>query len=205
MIINCIKKWPVYVGVILLTFHFSLFTSCSEETEDEGEFDNWQERNEAVVSQWAANTSYRKILTYTKNANAPGLQNTDYIYVEELETSNSMEAPLYTDTVRIAYRGHYIPTVSYPEGYVFDQTYVDDFSWSTAKQVDYVTSSFVDGFTTALMNMHKGDRWRVRIPYSLGYGKSGNSSITGYSNLVFEISLYDIWHPGEKRPAFKSR
>jgi FKBP-type peptidyl-prolyl cis-trans isomerase FklB len=39
----------------------------------------------------------------------------------------------------------------------------------------------------------------------LGYGASGSSSITGYTNLVFEVALYDFWHPGETRPAFKSR
>ena len=195
-----------YILLTVILFPLAgMVSSCSEETETEGEFDNWQEKNEAVLTQWAANSSYKKILTYSKNASLQGLTNEDYIYVEVLEQGSGTVCPLYTDTVRIAYRGHYIPTASYPEGSVFDQTYEDDFQWNTAKEVDYVTSSFVDGFTTALMNMHAGDRWRVRIPYTLGYGESGSSSITGYSNLVFEIALYDFWHPGDTRPAFKSR
>jgi FKBP-type peptidyl-prolyl cis-trans isomerase FklB len=57
--------------------------------------------------------------------------------------------------------------------------------------------------------MHVGDRWRVRIPYTLAYGESANTSgsvtIPAYSNLVFEIALYDFWHPGETRPIFKSK
>ena len=180
-----------------------IVSSCSEETEEEGEFDNWQQKNEAIISQWASNSSYKKILTYTKDATLSGTTNTDYIYVEVLETGSGTESPLYTDTCRVAYRGHFIPTTSYPEGYVFDQSYIGDFDWDTAGASS--GASWVDGFSTALQNMHVGDRWRVRIPYTLGYGKSAYNSIPGYSNLVFEIALYDFWHPGETRPAFKSR
>lgn len=199
-----LKKY-ILLAVILFPL-VGMVSSCSDETEAEGEFDNWQEKNEAVITQWATNSSYKKILTYTKNPDATGLKNTDYIYVEVLESGSGAETPLYTDTCRVAYRGHYIPTASYPEGMVFDQTYLSDFDWTTAGVVSSLTAGgYVDGFSTALMNMHVGDHWRVHIPYTLGYGTSGNSSISGYSNLVFEMALYDFWHPGETRPAFKSR
>ena len=199
-----LKKY-ILLAVILFPF-VGMVSSCSDETEAEGEFDNWQEKNEAVITQWATNSSYKKILTYTKNPDATGLKNTDYIYVEVLESGSGADTPLYTDTCRVAYRGHYIPTASYPEGMVFDQTYLSDFDWTTAGVVSSLTAGgYVDGFSTALMNMHVGDHWRVHIPYTLGYGTSGNSSISGYSNLVFEMALYDFWHPGETRPAFKSR
>ena len=199
-----LKKY-ILLAVILFPL-VGMVSSCSDETEAEGEFDNWQEKNEAVITQWATNSSYKKILTYTKNPDATGLKNTDYIYVEVLESGSGAETPLYTDNCRVAYRGHYIPTASYPEGMVFDQTYLSDFDWTTAGVVSSLTAGgYVDGFSTALMNMHVGDHWRVHIPYTLGYGTSGNSSISGYSNLVFEMALYDFWHPGETRPAFKSR
>ena len=201
---NNLKKY-ILLAVILFPL-VGMVSSCSDETEAEGEFDNWQEKNEAVITQWATNSSYKKILTYTKNPDATGLKNTDYIYVEVLESGSGADTPLYTDTCRVAYRGHYIPTASYPEGMVFDQTYLSDFDWTTAGVVSSLTAGgYVDGFSTALMNMHVGDHWRVHIPYTLGYGTSGNSSISGYSNLVFEMALYDFWHPGETRPAFKSR
>lgn len=180
-----------------------IVSSCSKETTEEDEFDNWQEKNEAAISQWAANSSYKKILTYTKDVSISGTSNTDYIYVEVLETGSGTENPLYTDTCRVAYRGHFIPTTSYPEGYVFDQSYMGDFNWNTAGVVS--GASWVDGFSTALQNMHVGDHWRVRIPYTLGYGESGNGTISGYTNLVFEVALFDFWHPGETRPVFKSR
>ena len=192
----------ILLAVVLFPF-MGIVSSCSEDSETEDEFGNWQQKNEAAIEQWAANSSYKKILTFSKDATIQGLRNSDYIYVEVLESGDGTESPLYTDTVRVAYRGHYIPTTSYPEGMVFDQTYLGDFDWKTAGTSN--GQSWVEGFSTALQHMHKGDRWRVRIPYPLGYGESTYNSIPGYSNLVFEIALYDFWHPGETRPIFKSR
>ena len=191
-----------FFGILLCSSVFII--SCSEETEAEGEWDNWQARNDAVIDQWAANSSYRKIKTYTKDLSTTG-KNCDYIYVEVLESGSGMESPLYTDTVRVAYRGRLIPTKSYTEGYVFDQTFVGDFNWTTAGVSNFVTNAMIDGFSTALMNMHIGDYWRVYIPYQLGYGTTSTNAVQGYSNLVFEIAMYDTWHPGETRPPFKAR
>lgn len=203
--------WMICLSFIICPLSFSV-CACSEETTEEDEFDNWQEKNETVLSQWAADTSYRKILTFSKDESTTvTYKNTDYIYVEVLESGSGTETPLYTDTVRVAYRGHYIPTTSYPEGLVFDQSFLGDFDWTTAGTAKFLTGGVVDGFATALMHMHVGDRWRVHIPYMLGYGKSdykassSSSTIPGYSNLVFEIAMFDMWHPGEYRGEFKSR
>jgi len=198
----------IFLAVILFPF-MGIVSSCSEDSKEEDEFDKWQEKNEAVLTQWAATPSYKKILTFSKDeSTTSSFKNTDFIYVEVLETGEGDESPLYTDTVRVAYRGHYIPTASYPEGLVFDQTYLDDFNWKTAGIAKFMTGALVDGFATALMHMHVGDRWRVRIPYMLGYGKndykaSSSTTIPGYTNLVFEIAMYDMWHPGEYRSIFK--
>ena len=198
----------IFLAVILFPF-MGIVSSCSEDSKEEDEFDKWQEKNEEILNQWVANPGYKKILTFSKNeSTTASFKNTDYIYVEVLETGDGAESPFYTDTVRVAYRGHYIPTASYPEGLVFDQTYLDDFDWKTAGTAKFQTGSLVDGFSTALMHMHVGDRWRVRIPYMLGYGKndykaSSSSTIPGYTNLVFEIAMYDMWHPGEYRSIFK--
>ena len=189
----------VMLCAALITYHLSLITSCSEESEQEGEYDNWQQRNEDVIDQWAASSGYMKILTFSKNFEAYS-DNDDFIYVQVLETGSGTDSPVYNDTARVAYRGHLIPTTTYSEGYVFDQTYLGDFSWNTAGMTDFaITSSLRDGFSTALMNMHKGDRWRVCMPYTLGYGTSVSGSIPAYSNLIFDIALKDFWHPGEKR------
>ena len=157
------------IGLSFIICHLSFgVCACSEENDEEGEFDNWKERNDGKTDQWATRTNggwYRKILTYTKNEQQSGLEIWDYIYVELLEKGSGTESPMFTDEVRVAYRGRYIPTKSYTDGYVFDQTYLGDFDWKTAKFVDFAPADVVTGFGTALMNMHVGDRWRVHIPY----------------------------------------
>lgn len=195
----------ILLAVVLFPL-MGIVSSCSEDSETEGDFDNWEKKNEAVLNQWAANSSYRRILSYTLNASTTGnYKNLDYIYVEVLETGSGTVSPLYTDSVLVAYRGRYIPTQTYPDGLVFDQSYLDDFNWQTAGFYRSNVSDFIEGFTTALMNMHPGDRWRVHIPYDLAYGSGGSTSILGYSNLTFDMALLDFWHPGEYHPTFKSR
>ena len=195
-------KWflPFYLFTFLLLF------SCSEESTEEDEYANWEERNDAMTNQWASNSSLRKIKCYTKDQTTTGA-NSDYVYVEVLEEGSGTESPLFTDSVWMAFRGRLIPTTSYPDGLVFDQTYTNDFSWRTADMTKGSAGSFIEGFTTALMNMHRGDHWRVHVPYQLGYGTSTSSSsvIPAYSDLTFDIALLDFWHPGESRPEFKAR
>ena len=149
----------------------------------------------------------RKIRVFTQDDTTTG-KSSDYIYVQVLESGDGTESPLYTDTVRVAYRGRLIPTTNYTDGFVFDETYLGDFSWHTAGMSTMAISgstSLVSGFATALMNMHKGDRWLVCIPYQLGYNAASQGSVTAYSDLIFDIALLDYWHPGDTRPAFRAR
>ena len=196
----------ILLSVILFPL-VGMVSSCSEDDSTIDEFANWQERNEAVTEQWAA-SGMKKIRVFTQDDTSTG-RNCDYIYVEVLEVGDGTESPLYTDTVRMAYRGRLIPTTNYADGYVFDETYLGDFSWHTAGMATMAiggsSSALVSGFATAVMNMHKGDRWRVHIPYQLGYNTSSSGSVTAYSNLTFDIALLDHWHPGDYRPAFKAR
>lgn len=182
-------------------------SSCSEDSNEVDEFENWEERNNAAITQWSNNSALRKIKSYTKDQMTGGTSS-DYIYVEVLESGSETEteSPLFSDNVWVAYRGRYIPTVSYPEGYIFDQSYEGEFDWRTADMIEFSVSGVVTGFSTALMQMHRGDRWRVYIPYHLGYGTSSSTSIRGYSNLIFDIALLDFWHPDEDHPiSFKAR
>ena len=179
--------------------------SCEEDDDDDEssyEFDNWQQRNDEMTEKWAADASLTKIKNYALNENATA-GNSDYIYVKVLESGTSESiTPFLTDTVRIAYRGRLIPSKTYPEGMVYDQSYINDFSWRKS----YATSGsgWIQGVQTALLRMHIGDRWLIHIPYQLGYGSSNSSStIPAYSNLIFDVALYDVWHPGETRPPFK--
>ena len=205
------------IGLSFIICHLSFSVCACSESEDEAtdEYANWQVRNEAYFatledSLSRGGSAWQKFKSYSKDQQAAGV-NTDYIYVKVLERGSKTDSPLYTDTVRVSYRGRQIPSVSYPEGKVFDQTYYGTFNWQTAAVSKGVVSSYVDGFTTALLHMHPGDRWRVYIPYQLGYGEnprstsSSSESIPAYSTLIFDLALVEYWQPGEKRPVWSSR
>ena len=182
--------------------------SCEEDDDDDedtsAEYENWQQRNDEMLELWAADPELKKYKNYALNESATA-GNSDCIYVKVLESGTGESiTPFLTDTVRIAYRGRLIPSKTYPEGFVFDQSYLNEFSWATASPSQ--GASWITGFQTALLQMHVGDRWLIHIPYQLAYGSSDNSStIPAYSNLIFDVALYDFWHPGEKRPTFKIR
>ena len=200
------RKWQGVSYILLLSLLLLSYTSCSEDDSTTDEFANWQERNDATIDQWAA-SGMRKIRVFTQDDTTTG-KSSDYIYVQVLESGDGTESPLYTDTVRVAYRGRLIPTTNYTDGFVFDETYLGDFSWHTAGMSTMAISgstSLVSGFATALMNMHKGDRWLVCIPYQLGYNAASQGSVTAYSDLIFDIALLDYWHPGDTRPTFRAR
>ena len=196
------------IGLSFFFFFLSFsLCACSEDDATTDEFANWRERNDATTDQWAA-SGMKRIRTFTQDDTSTG-KSSDYIYVEVLEAGDGTESPLYTDTVRVAYRGRLIPTTNYANGFVFDETYVGDFSWHTAgvatMAISGTKSSLVNGFATALMNMHKGDRWLVHIPYQLGYNATSSGSVTAYSNLTFDIALLDYWGAGDPHPAFRAR
>ena len=191
-----------YILLSLILFPLAgIISSCSEEDNTEEEYANWQERNEGTTDNWAAlanNGTYDKYLTYSKNESRSGLKNSDYIYVEVVERGTGTESPIYTDNVRLAYRGRLIPSKSYSEGYVFDQSFLGDFDWKTAGMVVLSPNAVVEGFATALMNMHEGDRWIVHVPYQLGYGETAKTGVPAYSDLTFEIAVKSFWHLGEE-------
>jgi FKBP-type peptidyl-prolyl cis-trans isomerase FklB len=65
-----------------------MVSSCSEETEPESEFADWQAKNEAYINKLASDPGIKKILTYTKDSSQEGLSNSDYIYVDVLESGS---------------------------------------------------------------------------------------------------------------------
>ena len=59
------------LSVILFPF-VGMVSSCSEDDSATDEFSNWQERNQAVTDQWAANSSLRKIRVFTQDDTTTG-------------------------------------------------------------------------------------------------------------------------------------
>ena len=181
---------------ILLTFTLSVLlglTSCEENTEV-GEFDNWQQRNTQFVDSIAAVARANtygdwKIFLVEGLDTAKQWSNDYYVYCHVLEEGNGTEHPLFTDTVVVNYSGRLMPSATYPDGFKFDSSYTGELNPSFNVPVGMPLSGTVPGFYTAIQHMVDGDIWKVYIPYVLGYGAAGSSSIPGYSTLVFDINL----------------
>lgn len=203
----------------ILFFVLALFVSCSETDDEANEFTDWQARNETYFQGLyttaqqkisSGDTSW-KIFAKWSLESAAVTKADDHIVVQVLQEGSGSGCPLYTDSVKIHYRGRLMPSASYSQGYVFDETYSGTFNAATAHPVImgvgntrrlsstgvYTTTPNIDGFTTALMNMHIGDQWRVYVPYALGYGSSStNASIPAYSTLVFDLQLVAYYRAG---------
>lgn len=89
--------------------------------------------------------------------------------------------PDLNDTVKIHYVG------KLPNGKVFD---------SSREREEALTSTLigkVTGWTEGVQQMKEGARWKLYVPYDLGYGEQGKGDIIKpYSVLVFDIELLDV-------------
>ncbi|WP_315352507.1 FKBP-type peptidyl-prolyl cis-trans isomerase [Phocaeicola abscessus] len=193
------KSLFLFIGCLSL---FAMpFVSCGETDTEADLYADWENRNQhyidsiAVVArantgtepgQWKVIHSYKfsPPLSGTFNAN-------DYVYCRILENGEGA-TPLFTDTAAVSYRGQLIP-LSNGTVVTFEETYSGELNKETSSPSKHAVSGSVTGFATALMHMKAGDRWVVYIPYSLGYGSAGKNTIKGYSTLIFDLYLDDVY------------
>ena len=112
--------------------------------------------------------------------------NAGFILYKVLKTGESKEPIYYTSKVECYYKGSFI------NGEVFD-----DRSFEAGEPAELTVSDMVDGFATALQNMHPGDRWEIWIPQQMGYGSAGRSAsgsviIKPYTTLIFDLEVTRI-------------
>lgn len=188
-------------------------TACSESDDSSTEFDNWQERNETYFSSLyqsasklaSSDDSEWKVYRKWSLTDMTSAADDDHIVVQVLHKGDGSGCPMFTDSVRVHYRGRLIPSESYAEGYVFDESFTGELDTSTAEPTMLAVSGLVNGFATALQKMHIGDRWKVYMPYTLGYGSSENNSIPAYSTLIFDITLVAYFRPNASIPDFQAK
>ena len=187
-----------------------LFASC-EETAEINEYANWKERNVAYIDSIAevakanADGQWLRILSFKLNetdvnGEVVDYDVDDYIYCHVETASTDTVHPLFSDTVAVNYRGRLIPTLSYPEGKVFDQSYKGTLNPAINVPTKFSVGGVIVGWSTALQHMSRGDIWRVYIPASLGYGSSAQTDIPAYSTLIFDMNLVNFSHIGTPMP-----
>lgn len=203
----------IILYLLALLAPVGLLSSCSESDNEEEEFPNWKKTNEQYFNNLYAMAKSSadmgdkswKVIRQWSLEESTAKDPYDYIVVNVLENGTGSGCPLYTDSVKVHYEGRLLPSTSYPDGYVFDKSFTGDFNPATALPAKFAVSGMIDGFTTALQYMHIGDRWKVYIPYQLGYGSSASGSIPAYSTLVFDVTLVSYYRAGVEVPDSKAR
>ena len=221
------KNIKTLIGVFCLggmMLSAGLFTSCTENDDTVEEYANWQSKNETYWDNLytttqqkikSGDTSWKIILNYTfqnqkqTTGSALTYRPENYIIAHVEQAGTGTTSPLYSDSVSMHYMGRLIPSTTYTSGLIFDKSWSSDkFNAATSRPVhSYIgltydaegkPTSLVDGFTTALMSMHRGDHWTVYIPYQLGYGEKNSGVVPAYSTLIFDLRLNDFSHPSVK-------
>jgi FKBP-type peptidyl-prolyl cis-trans isomerase FklB len=98
----------------------------------------------------------------------------------EVLEAGSGRKPEASGAVRVSYRG------SLADGEVFDDTVEE--GGSVRLSLDEIV---VPGLKEALLLMREGDRWRVVIPPSMGFGRAGNNLLRR-RDLIYEIQLVAV-------------
>lgn len=188
-----------------------LGAACSQNDATIDVHANWQERNDAFFasledSLTRGTGTWKKIKSFSKTTD----KNTDYVYVQVIPTgqeTGQTTSPTFNDSVRLSYEGRLMPTAiplngkGFTDGAVFDTTIYGSYNPQTNATVSFKVSTLVNGLTSALLYMHRGDTWLVYIPYALGYNdKADNTKIPAYSTLIFKVTLYDFAAEGNKLP-----
>jgi len=93
------------------------------------------------------------------------------------------------DVLKLHYQGSLI------DGTVFDSSVQRDEPWEGR------ATGFIVGWAEPLQMMKVGDKWRLFVPPSLGYGEYMPYNIGPNSTLIYDIELLGIEKPGEVAPA----
>ena len=140
------KRFSIYFLSLLAMVLSSALVSCSESNEEDTEFSDWQTRNEQYFDQKysevkalvdAGNTDWKILRKWSYEGNV-ATHSYDHILVNVLKEGNGAGCPLSTDTVDVHYSGRLIPSESYSDGYVFDQSWTGKFDEATAKPSTFV-------------------------------------------------------------------
>lgn len=99
----------------------------------------------------------------------------------EVIESTLGQKPKATDTVKVHYEGTLI------DGTVFDSSY------KRGEPIEFGLNQVIAGWTEGVQLMSVGSKYKLYIPYQLGYGAQGaGGSIPPYSALIFTVELLGI-------------
>jgi peptidylprolyl isomerase/FKBP-type peptidyl-prolyl cis-trans isomerase FklB len=161
-----------YLYVLLMAFAAISLPSCGDDNTvviDEA----WKTANEEAFAKLSSDPSFSQLKSQS---------NMGYIYYKVIKQGEGTKQIYYTSRVKVYYTGALI------NDYIFDRAEHPD-----QLPVEFAVKDVIDGWKTALQQMHEGDRWEIWIPQGLGYGTYAQSnSIPAYSTLIFEVEVVSV-------------
>ncbi|MCU7548229.1 FKBP-type peptidyl-prolyl cis-trans isomerase [Chitinophagaceae bacterium LB-8] len=115
-----------------------------------------------------------------QNKTKPGVKTTESGLQYEVIKEGTGAKPLATDTVTVHYAGTLL------NGEEFDNSY------KRGEPISLPVNGVIRGWTEALQLMPLGSKYKLYIPYQLGYGTQGAGAIPPGSVLIFEVELLKI-------------
>lgn len=154
-----------YINIILLSFlMINTLLSCSLES--------YASKKIAADNEILSYMSYNNI---DKQKNSSGLV---YIPLKQGDGDNANLG----DKVAFHYIGYYL------NGEIFDSSYKRSYPLI----VELGSGDLIKGMEEALLQMNKGAKSKIILPFYLAYDNMENAPVPPYSNLIFEIELLDI-------------
>ena len=115
------------------------------------------------------------------NAKRPEVKTTPSGLQYEVIEATIGQKPKATDKVRVHYEG------TLTDGTVFDSSY------KRGEPITFGLNQVIKGWTEGLQLMSIGSKYKLYIPYELGYGAQGaGGSIPPYAALIFTVELLGI-------------
>lgn len=116
-----------------------------------------------------------------ENGKRPGVKTTASGLQYEVIVEGTGIQPKAIDNVKV----HYVGTLI--DGKEFDN------SIKRGQPIEFPLSRVIKGWTEGLQLMREGGKYKLYIPYELGYGERGaGSDIPPYATLIFEIELISV-------------
>ena len=116
-----------------------------------------------------------------ENALRDGVKVTESGLQYEVLREGKGAKPTAEQTVKVHYEGTLI------DGTVFDSSY------KRGEPIEFPLNGVIKGWTEGLQLMPVGSKYKLYIPYELGYGERGaGQSIPPYAALIFTVELLDI-------------
>lgn len=116
-----------------------------------------------------------------ENALRDGVKVTESGLQYEVLVQGKGKKPTAESTVKVHYEGTLI------DGTIFDSSY------QRGEPIEFPLNGVIKGWTEGLQLMPVGSKYKLYIPYELGYGERGaGQSIPPYATLIFTVELLDI-------------